>query len=143
MTQAQLLNSPPLAQQHQQQPKEQQEQQQMQDHNTAFDLTYQPFPVLRMAPPHLHQPTLAQKESLSIQQPQPQPTVPLQTTLEQDINERVGTPIRVTRPPNAYLLFNKEMRRTLKDQDPTMKVAEISKAVGHRWKNMPQVRAIH
>jgi hypothetical protein len=122
MTQAQLLNS--------QQSKEQQ-----QDPTNAgtFSLGYQPFPVLRMAPPHLHQPTLAQKESLSLPPPPP-------TSLEQDINERVGTPIRVTRPPNAYLLFNKEMRRILKKEDPTMKVAEISKEVGHRWKNMPQVR---
>jgi hypothetical protein len=127
MTQAQLLNSPPL---------QQQKDQQIQDPGATFNLAYQPFPVLRMAPPHLHQPTLAQKESLQ----QQQPPAPPQTTLEQDINERVGTPIRVTRPPNAYLLFNKEMRRILKDQDPTMKVAEISKEVGHRWKNMPQVR---
>ncbi|KAI9492341.1 high mobility group box domain-containing protein, partial [Zychaea mexicana] len=45
-------------------------------------------------------------------------------------------PIRVTRPPNAFLLFNKEMRKQLKDSNPTMKVAEISKEIGERWKNL-------
>ncbi|KAI8979532.1 hypothetical protein BDF20DRAFT_870169 [Mycotypha africana] len=46
--------------------------------------------------------------------------------------------VRVTRPPNAYLLFNKEIRKLLKEQNPTLKVAEISKQIGTRWKNLPQ-----
>jgi hypothetical protein len=53
------------------------------------------------------------------------------------------SPIRVTRPPNAYLLFNKEQRKILKDQFPTMKVAAISKEIGQRWRNMPKVLYIY
>lgn len=127
MTQAQLLNN-----------SEQQQQQQLSEHlqdpNAAFNLAYTPFPLIRMAPPQLHQPTLAKELSTS-------PTV-VSTPLEQvNNNDRIGaTPIRVTRPPNAYLLFNKEMRKILKDQDPTMKVAEISKEVGSRWKKMDKVK---
>ncbi|GAA5811579.1 hypothetical protein MFLAVUS_005018 [Mucor flavus] len=86
-----------------------------------------------MAPPQLHQPTLAKEI--------PNQHIPL----EQVNHDRItgGTPIRVTRPPNAYLLFNKEMRKILKDQDPTMKVAEISKEVGSRWKNMAKEQKDH
>ncbi|KAI9249768.1 high mobility group box domain-containing protein, partial [Phascolomyces articulosus] len=64
-------------------------------------------------PPYLHQPTV--------------------TTSEQ---QQMEAPIRVTRPPNAFLLFNKEMRKQLKDSNPSMKVAEISKEIGERWKNL-------
>ncbi|CAO3589058.1 unnamed protein product [Absidia cylindrospora] len=41
---------------------------------------------------------------------------------------------RLKRPPNAYLLFNRDMRRKLLDQDPKMTVSEISKDIGDRWK---------
>lgn len=129
MTQAQLLNNNEQ-QQHQQQ---HQLSEHLQDPNSAFNLAYTPFPLIRMAPPQLHQPTLAKELSAS------PTTVP--APLEQgNASDRIGaTPIRVTRPPNAYLLFNKEMRKILKDQDPTMKVAEISKEVGSRWKKMAKV----
>ncbi|CAO3649081.1 unnamed protein product [Cunninghamella echinulata] len=43
---------------------------------------------------------------------------------------------RVTRPPNAFLLFNKEMRKRLKIDNPTWTVAEISKEISERWKTL-------
>lgn len=154
MTQAQLLNAPQIQHQQQQHHHQHQQQQQhqhqhqqqqqqvddrqqtntqssmnhLQDPNAAFNIAYQPFPLIRMAPPQLHQPTLAKELSSS-------PS----TSLDLTMNEKSARPTRVTRPPNAYLLFNKEMRKILKDQDPTMKVADISKEVGYRWKNMPKV----
>ncbi|RCH83804.1 hypothetical protein CU098_008076 [Rhizopus stolonifer] len=95
---------------------------------TAFHLAYSSFPLIRMAPPQLHQPTLATKELTQS---------PVNKT-DEDAHDKSKAPVRVTRPPNAYLLFNKEMRKILKDQDPTMKVADISKEVGFRWKTMPK-----
>lgn len=86
----------------------------MQDINTLS--SYPSFPLIRLTQPQLHQPTLA--------------------TNKEDAN----APIRVTRPPNAYLLFNKKMRRVLKDQDPTMNVGEISKQIAERWRKMSKVR---
>ncbi|KAL0093079.1 high mobility group box domain-containing protein, partial [Phycomyces blakesleeanus] len=88
-------------------------------HFSGLSSPYQSFPILQsaaaMQPPQLHQPTVdVTKDTL------PEPT-------------------RVTRPPNAFLLFNKEMRKQLKDQNPTMKVAEISKEIGGRWKCLNQV----
>jgi hypothetical protein len=74
--------------------------------------SYPSFPLIRLTQPQLHQPTLA--------------------TNKEDAN----APIRVTRPPNAYLLFNKKMRRVLKEQDPTMNVGEISKQIAERWRKM-------
>ncbi|ORY97701.1 high mobility group box domain-containing protein [Syncephalastrum racemosum] len=41
---------------------------------------------------------------------------------------------RLKRPPNAYLLFNRDMRRKLLEISPKMTVAEISKEIGERWK---------
>ncbi|CAO0800315.1 unnamed protein product [Mucor circinelloides] len=134
MTQAQLLHAPQIQQQQHNDNNSQQSSTQsspmshLQDPNNAFNLAYQPFPLIRMAPPQLHQPTLAKELSSST----------TSTSLDLDMNDKSARPTRVTRPPNAYLLFNKEMRRILKDQDPTMKVADISKEVGFRWKNMPK-----
>lgn len=111
MTQAQLLNATPSPQQQQQQP-------------LIQGINYPTLSLLRMtAPPQLHQPTIASPSSSS------------SSSGKEDCN----TPIRVTRPPNAYLLFNKKMRRILKDQDPTMNVGEISKQIADRWKRMTQV----
>ncbi|KAL9558977.1 hypothetical protein MBANPS3_000632 [Mucor bainieri] len=138
MTQAQLLNAPHLQQQQHNNNDRQQSSTQtsamshLQDPNNAFNLAYQPFPLIRMAPPQLHQPTLAKDLSAST-------TSTASTSLDLGMNDKSARPTRVTRPPNAYLLFNKEMRRILKNQDPTMKVADISKEVGFRWKNMPKV----
>ncbi|RCI04599.1 hypothetical protein CU098_001860 [Rhizopus stolonifer] len=42
------------------------------------------------------------------------------------------------RPPNAYLLFNRDMRRKLLEVSPKMTVAEISKEVGDWWKMLPK-----
>ncbi|ORX55759.1 hypothetical protein DM01DRAFT_1321099 [Hesseltinella vesiculosa] len=44
---------------------------------------------------------------------------------------------RLKRPPNAYLLFNREMRGKLLAFDPKMTVAQISKEIGDRWKHLP------
>ncbi|KAL1926012.1 hypothetical protein VTP01DRAFT_7105 [Rhizomucor pusillus] len=44
---------------------------------------------------------------------------------------------RLKRPPNGYLLFNRDMRRKLLEKSPKMTVAEISKEIGERWKNLP------
>ncbi|OBZ85841.1 High mobility group-T protein [Choanephora cucurbitarum] len=41
------------------------------------------------------------------------------------------------RPPNAYLLFNRDMRRKLLQTSPRMTVAEISKEIGDNWKVLP------
>ncbi|KAI8147503.1 hypothetical protein BJV82DRAFT_349141 [Fennellomyces sp. T-0311] len=43
---------------------------------------------------------------------------------------------RLKRPPNAYLLFNRDMRRRLLEESPKMTVAEISKEIGERWKRL-------
>ncbi|KAI8888374.1 HMG-box [Backusella circina FSU 941] len=48
------------------------------------------------------------------------------------------TPTRVIRPPNAYLLFNREMRKKLKNNNPGMTVGEISKEIGIRWRGLSQ-----
>lgn len=49
---------------------------------------------------------------------------------------------RLKRPPNGYLLFNRDMRRKLLEKSPKMTVAEISKEIGERWKNLPPVRVL-
>lgn len=49
-------------------------------------------------------------------------------------------PGKLKRPPNAYLLFNRDMRRKLLKASPKMTVAEISKEVGDWWKALPDVR---
>lgn len=49
---------------------------------------------------------------------------------------------KLKRPPNAYLLFNRDMRRKLLKASPKMTVAEISKEVGDWWKALPDVRFI-
>ncbi|CDS10016.1 hypothetical protein LRAMOSA02692 [Lichtheimia ramosa] len=44
---------------------------------------------------------------------------------------------RLKRPPNAYLLFNRDMRRRLLQISPKMGVAEISRKIGEKWKQLP------
>lgn len=46
---------------------------------------------------------------------------------------------RLKRPPNGYLLFNRDMRRKLLEKSPKMTVAEISKEIGDMWKRLPEV----
>ena len=46
---------------------------------------------------------------------------------------------RLKRPPNGYLLFNRDMRRKLLEKSPKMTVAEISKEIGDMWKQLPKV----
>ncbi|KAG0178206.1 hypothetical protein DFQ28_004780 [Apophysomyces sp. BC1034] len=45
-------------------------------------------------------------------------------------------PERLKRPPNAFLLYNRDMRHRLLDQNPNLKVAEISKTISKQWKNL-------
>ncbi|KAG0174387.1 Non-histone chromosomal protein 6 [Apophysomyces sp. BC1034] len=85
-----------------------------------------------MQPPQLHQPTVDMTKDMS--QTNKSKTV----SKNRPRNDTTPAPIRVIRPPNAFLLFNKELRKRLKDQNPTMKVAEISKEIGERWKNLSQ-----
>ncbi|KAI8890886.1 HMG-box [Backusella circina FSU 941] len=46
------------------------------------------------------------------------------------------SPERVKRPPNAYLLFNRDMRRQLQDVHQGLTSGEISKSISARWKNL-------
>ncbi|KAI8393290.1 high mobility group box domain-containing protein [Radiomyces spectabilis] len=82
-----------------------------------------------MQPPQLHQPTVDLTKDLTPPKPKP---------AKKNRNDGMPAPMRVTRPPNAFLLFNKEMRKKLKEQNPSMKVAEISKEIGERWKTLSQ-----
>ncbi|KAI9302712.1 high mobility group box domain-containing protein, partial [Cunninghamella echinulata] len=47
---------------------------------------------------------------------------------------------RLKRPPNAYLLFNKEMRRQILNQNDKLTVAEISKILSETWTKLPTER---
>ncbi|KAI7900452.1 high mobility group box domain-containing protein [Cokeromyces recurvatus] len=44
---------------------------------------------------------------------------------------------RLKKPPNAYLLFNKDMRCKLLKESSKISVAEISKKVGDQWRSLP------
>lgn len=48
-------------------------------------------------------------------------------------------PERLKRPPNAYLLFNRDMRHRLLEKNPNMTVAEISKEIGEQWRLLQKV----
>ncbi|KAF7731762.1 hypothetical protein EC973_008276 [Apophysomyces ossiformis] len=105
----------------------------------ALSSPYTTFPILQttMQPPQLHQPTVDMTKDIS---PSNKSKVPNKSRPRNDTSP---APIRVIRPPNAFLLFNKELRKRLKDQNPTMKVAEISKEIGERWKNLSQSEKGH
>ncbi|KAI8983604.1 high mobility group box domain-containing protein, partial [Pilobolus umbonatus] len=45
-------------------------------------------------------------------------------------------PEKVKRPPNAYLLFNRDMRRQLHDVNQGLSSGEISKSISRRWKQL-------
>ncbi|KAI8368028.1 high mobility group box domain-containing protein [Choanephora cucurbitarum] len=45
-------------------------------------------------------------------------------------------PQKVKRPPNAYLLFNRDMRRQLHDDNQGLSSGEISKTISLRWKQL-------
>ncbi|KAI8091470.1 uncharacterized protein B0P05DRAFT_504262 [Gilbertella persicaria] len=50
-------------------------------------------------------------------------------------------PEKVKRPPNAYLLFNRDMRRQLHDVNQGLSSGEISKTISMKWKQLsPCVR---
>ncbi|KAG2216663.1 hypothetical protein INT45_006197 [Circinella minor] len=100
-----------------------------------------PPPVPQQHQPLAYQPTMTttevvlKKESNNRENSYSPPCLIDQQSQSQS-QQQMEAPIRVTRPPNAFLLFNKEMRKQLKDSNPTMKVAEISKEIGERWKNL-------
>ncbi|CEP12374.1 hypothetical protein [Parasitella parasitica] len=48
-------------------------------------------------------------------------------------------PEKVKRPPNAYLLFNRDMRRQLHDVNQGLSSGEISKSISQRWKQLSQI----
>ncbi|KAI8393305.1 high mobility group box domain-containing protein [Radiomyces spectabilis] len=53
---------------------------------------------------------------------------------QNNANYQTKEKTRLKRPPNAYLLFNRDMRRELLKISPKLTVAEISKEVGDRWR---------
>ncbi|KAI8882437.1 HMG-box [Backusella circina FSU 941] len=61
---------------------------------------------------------------------------PPTTTTEISDKQQKSTE-KLKRPPNAYLLFNRDMRRKLLEQSPKMTVGEISKEIGYWWKELP------
>lgn len=62
---------------------------------------------------------LSKLDDINFNQPQPIP---------------LGKKERLKRPPNAYLLFNRDTRHKLLESMPHLTVAEISKEIGERWK---------
>lgn len=52
---------------------------------------------------------------------------------------RFDEPERLKRPPNAYLLFNRDVRHQILAETPGLSVAEISKAISEQWSQLPQV----
>jgi hypothetical protein len=94
----------------------------------------------------------SQQQQQQQQQQQPQPHqqhslpshegIPLNNILSPTSSppkKAASTRTRVTRPPNAFLLFNKEMRKRLKIDNPTWTVSDISKEIGDRWRTLSQV----
>ncbi|KAI8142614.1 high mobility group box domain-containing protein [Fennellomyces sp. T-0311] len=66
-------------------------------------------------------------------------TVPRTDNLKRLPLKRHGEkPKRVKRPPNAYLLFNRDIRHQILDGNPNLTVAEISKAISERWNSLPE-----
>lgn len=56
---------------------------------------------------------------------------------DQSLKKKYGTlPEKVKRPPNAYLLFNRDMRRQLKHVNQGLTSGEISKSISTRWKQL-------
>ena len=53
----------------------------------------------------------------------------------------------LTRPKkclSAYMIFVREMRQRVTDENPDMKVLDVMKEVGHRWQNInPTEKAIY
>ncbi|KAF7726848.1 hypothetical protein EC973_008355 [Apophysomyces ossiformis] len=47
-------------------------------------------------------------------------------------------PERLKRPPNAFLLYNRDMRHKLLDKNPSLNVAEISKTISKQWRNLTE-----
>ncbi|KAI9277785.1 high mobility group box domain-containing protein [Sporodiniella umbellata] len=63
---------------------------------------------------------------------------PLTLSLYQD-KIPVTKPEKVKRPPNAYLLFNRDMRSRLKGINKGLTSGEISKNISQRWKQLSKI----
>ncbi|KAG2198832.1 hypothetical protein INT47_000748 [Mucor saturninus] len=60
---------------------------------------------------------------------------------EGNLRKKYGTlPEKVKRPPNAYLLFNRDMRRQLKHVNQGLTSGEISKSISSKWKQLSPVQ---
>jgi hypothetical protein len=72
----------------------------------------------------------------------PPPSIEMQYDDDEDfdMDTKPSPKEKLKRPPNAYLLFNRDMRRKLLKASPKMTVAEISKEVGDWWKALPKVK---
>jgi len=44
----------------------------------------------------------------------------------------------IKQPPNAFLIFNRNIRQKIKNENPDMSVSEISKRVSDAWKALPE-----
>lgn len=64
---------------------------------------------------------------------------PNETTAQED-EPTTQQHVKLKRPPNAYLLFNRDMRKKLLKSCGKMSVAEISKEIGDSWKTLPAVK---
>ncbi|GAN03613.1 hypothetical protein MAM1_0044d03068 [Mucor ambiguus] len=62
------------------------------------------------------------------------------STTSQSTKRKYGIiPEKVKRPPNAYLLFNRDMRRQLHDVNQGLSSGEISKSISQRWKQLSSI----
>ncbi|OUM63810.1 hypothetical protein PIROE2DRAFT_36844, partial [Piromyces sp. E2] len=46
--------------------------------------------------------------------------------------------ISFKQPPNAYIIFNRKVRPSVRKENPDLSVAEISKIISKKWKNLPE-----
>ncbi|ORX52313.1 HMG-box [Hesseltinella vesiculosa] len=99
------------------------------------------------SPPHLdpvshfdsyHQPPSSSSSSSSILNVASYSGAAEATALEQAVASTTSKPeTRLKRPPNAYLLFNKELRPKLLEEHESLSVASISKMISDQWKSLP------
>lgn len=138
----QLYNHHQHPQQHHYQPHHYQH-----SHHQLSDLLLIP-PIHPLEKSFLYHPTgslsaaaaeAAALESLSFKHQQEE-HVP-QDKNDQNLKKKYGTlPEKVKRPPNAYLLFNRDMRRQLKHVNQGLTSGEISKSISSKWKQLSAVQ---
>jgi hypothetical protein len=75
----------------------------------------------------------------TVKRPPPTP-ISNNNVTSQSTKRKYGVlPEKVKRPPNAYLLFNRDMRRQLHDVNQGLSSGEISKSISLRWKQLSLV----